>query len=115
LVEQLIARLDEGPQRIERDVEYVFLNDADAMDVATQMRALFGDRPAGEAPIIEVDFLGNALTVIARPADMQEVLAAIEKFDKAVGSASVQVRVIPVAPMQVETFVATVVKLYEQM
>ncbi len=115
LVEQLLSRLDEAPQRIEREMRYIFLNYADAVDVAMQVRAMLGDRSEAEAPVIEVDLFSNALTVIARPADLPEIVAAINQIDETVGNSSTQVRVIPVAPMQVESFANTVVNLYTQM
>ncbi|MGB2824548.1 MAG: secretin N-terminal domain-containing protein, partial [Phycisphaerae bacterium] len=80
IVEQILESLDKsGPLR---DVQYVYLEYADAYDVADKLNAMYTDRRGTAKPVIEADEFANAVTIIAKEADlkaMEEVIAKLEK------------------------------------
>ena len=93
LVEQLLNNLDKAPEQAERDVHYVWLDNADALQVASQLDAMYADRRGPDRPVIEADMFANALTIIAKDADLRAMQEIVEKLDKAAQDNSLRVRV----------------------
>jgi len=101
LVEQLLATLDQAPQHSDRQVQFYWLKNAEAFDVALKAEALFAGRPRAERPVIEPDSFSNSLTVVARPADLLDIENVILKLDETARDTSLQVRMIPLSEIPV--------------
>lgn len=115
LVEQLLATLDQAPQHSDRQVQFYWLKNAQAFDVALKAEALFAERPRAERPLIEPDSFSNTLTVVAKPADLLEIEGVILKLDEAARDTSLQVRMIPLAETPVERMATMLTNLYSQL
>ncbi len=115
MVEQLLATLDQAPQHSDRQVQFYWLKNADAFDVALKAGALFADRPRAERPLIESDSFANSLTVVAKPADLLDIENIILKLDETARDTSLQVRMIPLSTMPVERMATMLTNLYSQL
>jgi type II secretion system protein D len=96
LVDQLLASLDQAPQKSPQDAQFILLRHADAMTVASNLQDLFAGRRLAERPVIEADYLVNAVTLIGTPDDLRSMEAIVAKLDQAARDDTVHVRVIPV-------------------
>lgn len=115
LVEQLLVTLDQAPQHSDRQVQFYWLKNAQAFDVALKAEALFAERPRTERPLIEPDSFSNSLTVVAKPADLLEIESVVLKLDEAARDTSLQVRMIPLTDIPVERMAAMLTNLYSQL
>jgi type II secretion system protein D len=112
LLEGLIAQLDKEQEVPQRVMEYVSLTNADAFDVSYKLESLYTSRRGAEKPVIEADSSSNTLTLIGKPADVEEMLAFVEKLDK---TASSQVRVMPLSTARAEKMAQLIQRVYGQM
>ncbi len=115
IVEQLLENLDKAPERAGMDVQYVWLENANATEVAYKINQVFADRRAGDRPFIEADyFSNNALTVIAKEADIKTIESLIRKLDETTKDSSVHIRVIPLTGSKAERMAEVLKRLYGQ-
>lgn len=114
LVDQLLPTLDQAPQHSDRQVEYYWLENANAVDLTFRLEALFADRPRADRPVIDYDLQGNGLTVIARAADLVVIQDVVRKLDAVAQDTSVQVRMIPLSQVPVDRMAAMLTNIYSQ-
>jgi len=115
VVEQLLANLDKTPDRPRRDVAYVWLENADATEVAAKLDAMYPDVRGAERPVIEADFYTNAITVIAKDAQLKEIEKVIQQLDKAAEDNTIHVRVIALTKSRAENMAKVLQRVYGQM
>ncbi len=115
LVEQLLPALDQSPQHSDRQVQFYWLQNADAFDVSMKADALFADRPKAERPVIEPDSFANSITVVAKPADLVDIEAVVQKLDSMARDTSLVVRMIPLSDIPVERMATMLTNIYPQM
>ncbi len=115
LVEQLLVTLDQAPQHSDRQVQFYWLKNASAIDVALKADALFASRPRAERPLIEPDAFSEAITVVAKPADLLEIESVIQKLDATARDTSLQVRLIPLTEIPVARMATMLTNLYAQL
>jgi type II secretory pathway component GspD/PulD (secretin) len=115
LVEQLLDALDKAPERPLREAKYVYLQNADAWDVAGKLEAMYADRTGPDAPVIEPDFYTNALTLIAREEDIKAMRQVIDELDEAARDSNVKVRVIPITQGRAQEVARQIQRIYGQM
>ncbi|MBM3880364.1 MAG: hypothetical protein FJ387_11715 [Verrucomicrobia bacterium] len=115
LVEQLLPTLDQAPQRLDREVQFYWLESALASDVAPKLEALFSDRPKTDQPIIEPDLFSNSLTIVAKPVDLVEIEAIIQRLDATARDTSLVVRMIPLTQMPVDRLAGMLTNIYSQL
>ena len=110
MFEELLNRLERTEMPM-RDVYYVPLINADAMDVTLKLDNLFLDRVGPDKPIIESDYYTNAVTIIAKDIDFKRIKRLIDSMDKVATS---QVKVLPVMGMKADKLAAQLKILYPQ-
>ncbi|MEY4689979.1 MAG: putative type secretion system protein precursor [Verrucomicrobiota bacterium] len=115
LIEQLLPTLDKAPDRSDRDVQFVWLQNARAADIRMKVAAVYEERPRGEQPVLEVDREANTLTVIARRSDMPQIQDLIQRLDASAQDNSLQVRLLTVDDVPVEQMVGMLTNIYPQM
>ncbi|HOF18243.1 MAG TPA: secretin N-terminal domain-containing protein, partial [Phycisphaerae bacterium] len=115
IVEQLLQNLDRAPERIEADAQYVWLENADAFDVASKLQEMYRDRRGADKPVIEADSFSNAITLIAKDADLKAMETIIAKLDAAARDNNIQVRVIPMSKMSADKMAEVLRRVYGQM
>ncbi len=111
VVEKMLADLD-GEEKSRREVEYVFLENADAFDVYLQLDELFTDRPWGERPSVTTDSEANALTMIGTESDLKLMKEVVTKLDAQAAKSSVRVRVITLSDVSAERMANMIQRLY---
>jgi type II secretion system protein D len=114
LLDHLLPTLDQAPQHSDRQVEFYWLQNANALDLAFRLDALFTDRPRADRPLIDYDLQGNGLTVVARAADLVVIADVIQKLDGAARDTSRQVRMIPLSQIPAERMAAMLTNIYAQ-
>ncbi|MFW5731765.1 MAG: secretin N-terminal domain-containing protein [Planctomycetota bacterium] len=114
LVEDILSRLDKE-EKAERDVEYVWLDNADAATVAEQLEGMFKPRRAQDRPVIEPDYFTNALTLIGKDADLKAMMQIVEKLDNAAKDNNVRVRVVTLKDTRAEKMAQLIRQVYSQM
>ncbi len=115
LVQNLVMTLDAAPERAARDVHYVWLENADATDLAAKLSTMYADRKGVDKPVIEPDLFSNALTIIAKTEDLLTMEPIIQKLDDAAKDTSFQVRVVPLAGMKAARMARVLQNVYQQM
>jgi len=115
LVEELLQALDRSPERPDREIQSITLENALAEDVADKAKALFSDRPRREQPVIEPDLYGNSITIIAKKGDLVQIEDIIKRLDVSAHDNSLQVRFIPLDRIPAEQMARTLKTLYSQM
>ncbi len=115
LIDELLPTLDQAPERSDRQIQFFWLKNADPADVSFRLDALFADRPRNERPVIDYDWSGSSLTVIARPPDLAEIEEAIRKLDVSARDTSIQVRMIPLANIPAERVAGILTNIYSQL
>jgi type II secretory pathway component GspD/PulD (secretin) len=115
VLEQLLATLDKVPEKGERDVQFVWLKNARAVDVATKLDAVFAERPQAERPVIEADSFANSVTLIGRRADVLQAQDIISRLDETSKDNSIQVRLRPVDTLPAEQMARMLQNIYPQM
>ena len=114
VVEEILKTLDQkGPLR---NVEYFYLESADAWDVADKLNAMYTDRRGTARPVIEADDLANAVAVVAKDTDLKDIEDVIRKIDKA-ASADDQafVRIVPLTRNRASHIAEIIQRVYSQM
>jgi type II secretory pathway component GspD/PulD (secretin) len=114
LVNELLPTLDQAPQQTDRQVQYYWLQNADAFNVASTLEALFIDRPRADRPVIDYDLQGNGLTVIATTADLALIEPVLQKIDAAAKDSSLQVRMIPLSQVPADRMASMLTNIYAQ-
>jgi len=115
MVEKLLATLDQQPSRSERDVQFVWLRNAKADEVATKVKAVFEGRPEADRPVIEADTFANSITVIARRADLPQIQEIISRLDETSKDTTLQVRLRPLDNVTAEQMARMLESIYPQM
>ena len=115
LIEQLLPTLDKAPERSDRDVQFIWLQNARAGDIRLKVAAVYDNRPRGEQPVLEVDREANTLTVIARRSDMPQIQDLVQRLDASAQDNSLQVRLLTVDDVPVEQMVGMLTNIYPQM
>ena len=115
LIEQLLPTLDKAPERSDRDVQFVWLQNARAADIRMKVAAVYEDRSRGEQPVLEVDREANTLTVIARRSDMPQIQDLIQRLDTSAQDNSLQVRLMTVEDVPVDQMIGMLTNIYPQM
>jgi type II secretion system protein D len=115
LVEKLLADLDKAPERPARGVQYVWLDHADATEVALKIDTMFSELRGSDRPFVEADFYTNALTIIAKEAQLKEIEGVVRQLDKAAEDRSVHVRVIALTASKAEKMAEVLRRVYGQM
>ncbi len=114
LVEDLLDRLDKEEERADREAEYIWLENADAMTVADQLTAMYKDRRGPDKPVIESDIFANALTLIGKEADLKAMRQVVQKLDEAAKDNNVRVRVITLKGASAEKMADLIRQIYGQ-
>ena len=114
VVEQLLSTLDKVPERSERDVQFVWLRNAKAFDVALKLDAVFEARPASDRPVIDADLFNNSITIIGKRADIVQVQDLIARLDESSKDTSMQVRMRPLDTVPVEQMARMLQNIYPQ-
>ncbi len=114
LVDDILARLDKE-EKAERDVEYVWLDNADAATVSEQLEEMFKSRRSQDRPVIEPDYFTNALTLIGKDADLKAMMQIVEKLDKAAKDNNIRVRVVTLKDTRAEKMAQLIRQVYSQM
>ena len=115
VVEQLLSTLDKVPERSERDVQFVWLRNAKAFDVASKLDSVFAGRAETDKPVIDADIFNNSITVIGKRADIVQVQDLISRLDESSKDTSMQVRLRPLDRVPVEQMARMLQNIYPQM
>lgn len=115
VLENLIESMDKTPERNIRQMQYFYLENAQASQLAAKLNAMYADRRGVDKPMIEGDDSSAALTVIAKEADLAVVEDAIEKLDSAAAENNYQVHVIPLSQVRAEKMAQVIKRVYGQM
>ena len=113
LVEQILESLDKAPAAPEADVQYFWLENADATAVADQLDAMYEDRKS-DRPVISADDFTNSVTIIAKDEDLRAIEPIIAKLDKASGSGR-RIRVVPLVDVRADRMAELLRTVYKQM
>ncbi|HUU10639.1 MAG TPA: secretin N-terminal domain-containing protein, partial [Phycisphaerae bacterium] len=115
LIEQILKSLDEAPATPEADVQYIWLENADATEVASQLNDMYKVRKGVDKPVITADTFSNAVTLIAKDADLKVMEPIIAKLDDAAKDNTYRVRVIPLTSVKAEKMAEVLRTVYKQM
>lgn len=115
VVEQLLSTLDKVPERAERDVQFVWLRNAKAFDVAPKLESVFAGRPETDKPVIEADSFNNSITIIGKRADIVQIQDLISRLDESSKDTSMQVRLRPLDRVPVDQMARMLQNIYPQM
>jgi type II secretion system protein D len=115
LVEQILKTLDQAPGAPSQDVQYIWLENADASDVASKLNDMYRDHKGADKPAISADIFANAVTIIAKDADLKAMEPIIEKLDKAAKENNFRVRVIPLTAIRADKMAAVLKAVYSQL
>lgn len=113
-VEQMLEQLD-GKEKAQRDVELVFLENADASDVASQLQDMFRDRSWADRPVVQYDFSANTVTMIGNDTDLKLMMQVVGKLDAAAARQSATVRVVPLDGVRANKMAEMLQRIYGQM
>ena len=113
-VEQMLANLD-SQDKSAREVEYVYLDHADAMSVARQLEDMFRDRRWSDRPVVQPDVDSNTLSIIGSDADLTMMQRVIAKLDQAAADRALRVRVVPLTGVPAERMAEMIQRIYGQM
>ncbi len=114
LVEKLLETLDQKVDTQVVDVQYVWLENADATEVAARLESMFAERRKGDRPLIEADFFSNAISVIAKPVDWKTIEPIISKLDDAAKDNNIKIRVIPLIGSDATRMAEVIQRIYGQ-
>ncbi|MBM4017165.1 MAG: hypothetical protein FJ288_02375 [Planctomycetes bacterium] len=114
LVEQILKQVDQSEAAPAQDVQYFSLQNADPTEVASQLTDMYKDRKGPDKPIITADAFSNAVTVIAKGAELKAVEQIIAKLDDVAKDTSFRVRIIPLTQVKAEKMAAVLRTVYSQ-
>jgi type II secretion system protein D len=115
LVQQILDSLDQAPERSLKIVRYIWLENANATDVADKLIAMYADKRGADKPVIESDIFANAITIIGKDADIKTMENVITDLDEAAIDNSVQVQVVPLQGVQAAKMADVIRRVYGQM
>lgn len=115
VLENLLKKLDETPDRPSRDVQYFWLTHADPTDVASKVNSMYADRRGADKPTVEADTFSNAVTVIAGDADLKAIEQVITRLDNQSKGMNLRVRVIPLTQAKADRMAQVLQRVYGQM
>ena len=115
LVEQILKSLDQTPGAPSQDVQYIWLKNADATDVAGKLNDMYRDRKGADKPVISADIFANAVTIIAKDADLKAMEPIINKLDDAAKDNNFRVRVIPLTAIKADKMAEVLKTVYSQL
>lgn len=114
-IEQMLPTLDHAPERLDRVVNYFWLANADAFDVASKIEAMYADRPKDQQVTVEPELSVNAVSVVARKSDLPEIEDLIKRLDEAALTTSLQVRLVPLDKVPAPQMAEMLQNIYSQM
>ena len=94
MVTNLLSMLDRKPERVPREINYVLLENADALIVEEQVNQLYVDLDDSKKPMIQADIFTNSITLIATEDQISEISTLINDLDDAAQDNTLQIRVI---------------------
>ena len=94
MVTNLLSMLDRKPERVPREINYVLLENADALIVEEQVNQLYADLDDTKKPMIQADIFTNSITLIASKDQISEISTLINDLDDAAQDNTLQIRVI---------------------
>ncbi|NDB74079.1 MAG: hypothetical protein EB141_00265, partial [Verrucomicrobia bacterium] len=115
VVEKILPTLDKAPERSDRDVQFIWLKKAKALDVVSKLEGMFTDRPKVEQPVIEADSQNNSITIIAKRNDLAQIQDLISRLDEQSKDNSLQVRLRPLDRVVAEQMAKMLQNIYPQM
>ncbi|MCX5682883.1 MAG: hypothetical protein NT049_04275, partial [Planctomycetota bacterium] len=115
IIEQILKQLDQAEAAPTADVQYVWLENADATEVASQLSDMYKDRKGPDKPVISADSFSNAITLIAKDAELKAMEPIIQKLDEAAKENNFRVRVIPLTQVKAEKMAEVLKAVYLQM
>lgn len=115
VVEKLLPTLDKAPERSDRDVQFVWLKKAKAMDVVSKIEPVFMGEAYKDRPVIEADSFNNSITIVARRGDMKQIEDLIQRLDDTAKDSSLQVRLRPLDRVGAEQMARMLQNIYPQM
>ncbi|MBN2508403.1 MAG: hypothetical protein JXQ71_17125 [Verrucomicrobia bacterium] len=115
LIEKVLPTLDKAPERAERDIEIVWLQNARAFDVAFTLQSAFAAREESDQPLIESDSMANTLTLIAKRADIVQLKEMIARLDEPSQDTSLQIRLRPISGVPATQMLKMLTNIYPQM
>ncbi len=98
VVEQLLKTMDQEASGPRQDVTYLWLENAMAREVASQVNDMYRERKGADKPVVTPDEMTNTVTVVGKPADLAEIEDLVAKIDERAKDNSIRTRVIPLAP-----------------
>lgn len=114
IVENILAQLDKASSP--REVAYLYLNRADPDEVATIIEAMYADRKGAAKPIVEPDYYSQAISVVAKEADLKAIEDVIAKLDdRPVEDEHPIVRVVPLTQIRASRMAELLQRMYGQM
>ncbi|MCP5526398.1 MAG: hypothetical protein H7A47_06270 [Verrucomicrobiales bacterium] len=115
VVEQILPMLDKMPERVNRQVQFYWLDNADSFDVAYKLEAMFTDRDEKDQPTIEPDLFSNSLTVVATASDLAQIEEVIHRLDVLAEDSTLQVRLITLGTVPAQEIAGILTNIYPQM
>ncbi len=115
VVEKVLPTLDRIPERADRDIDIVWLQNAQAMDVAFTLNSAFEARDEKDRPVIESDIMANTITIIGKKADIAHIQDMIARMDEPSNDNSVQVRLRAITSVPAEQMIKMLTNIYPQM
>jgi type II secretion system protein D len=115
LMEQILKQIDQAEGAPTADVQYVWLENADATEVASKLSDLYSTRKGPDKPVISADSFSNAVTIIAKDADLKAMEPIIQKLDDAAKDNNFRVRVIPLTQVKADKMAAVLKAVYSQL
>ncbi len=114
-VEQLLLTLDQNSAKTDRNVRFVILKNARALELSSRLNLLFEGRPRAERPVIEADSFANSITIIGSKADIAEAESVISEMDQVSRDQSIQVRMLVVENVPAQQMAKMLQSIYSQM
>jgi len=113
IVESLIKTLDSTDPKPGPEVQYVYLDNVDATEVAMQLASMFPPTAGVEQPVIEADFYTNAITIIGSKTQLEKIQGIIKQLD--IPDNSIHVRVIVLTQARAENMAQALQRVYSNM
>jgi len=114
LIEQVLKSLDKAPAAPEADVQFFWLENADAVEVTAQLDQMYEDRK-GDRPVVSADEFSNSVTVIAKEEDLKDIESVIAKLDEASVDNTHRVRVVPLIDVRADKMAELLRAVYKEM
>ncbi|HUS90456.1 MAG TPA: secretin N-terminal domain-containing protein [Phycisphaerae bacterium] len=113
IVEEILKTLDEKGPSV--DVQFFYLVNANAYDVAEKLDAMFADKRGAAKPVIEADDLSGTISVVGKPTDLKAIEDAIVRLDE---SSPIDeqpiVRIVPLTQIRASRMAEFLQRIYSQ-